>query len=112
MPPTRPLTGIALAVGAVDPCSYCQSAHTLAVQTAGFTAAETVAIRRGSTEAEPKLAAMLNVAREIAGQVGDVSDAGWQAALRAGWSDVELTEPVRARRSEPVHQLLQPPGPH
>jgi hypothetical protein len=32
------------------------------------------------------------VAREIAGNVGYVPDAAWQAALQAGWGDTELAE--------------------
>jgi len=41
---------------------------------------------------ESKLAALLLVARETAGEVGEVSDAAWDKALAAGWTDTELTE--------------------
>jgi AhpD family alkylhydroperoxidase len=76
---------IALAVAAVDKCAYCQSAHTVGGQAAGWSLAETVAIRDGTAELDRKLAALLAVAREIAGSTGYVTDAAWQAALgRAG----------------------------
>lgn len=88
----RTREAIALAVGAVDHCSYCQSAHTVSAKAAGFTETETVAIRRGVFDADPKLAALLEVAREIAGDIGEVSDAAWDKALAAGWDDVQLTE--------------------
>jgi uncharacterized peroxidase-related enzyme len=89
-PKTR--EAIALAVSAVDKCAYCQSAHTVSGQAAGWSLAETVAIRDGTAELDPKLAALLALAREIAGSTGYVTDAAWQAALQAGWSDTELTE--------------------
>ncbi len=83
---------IALAVAAVDKCAYCQSAHTVGGRAAGWSLEETVAIREGTAELDPKLAALLAVAREIAGSVGYVSDAAWQAAREAGWGDTELAE--------------------
>ncbi len=41
---------------------------------------------------QAKLAALLALVRESAGNVGSVQDSTWQAALDAGWSDTELTE--------------------
>jgi AhpD family alkylhydroperoxidase len=83
---------IALAVGAEDGCAYCQSAHTMSGLAAGWSLDETVAIRHGTAGLEPRLASLLAVAREIAGKVGYVTDATWQAAREAGWSDAELAE--------------------
>ncbi|MBA2695799.1 MAG: hypothetical protein H0U62_08165 [Actinobacteria bacterium] len=59
---------------------------------AGLTEEETVAIRRSTFDGDAKLAALLAVTREAMAEVGRVSDATWQAALGAGWSDVELSE--------------------
>jgi AhpD family alkylhydroperoxidase len=83
---------IALVVGNVDRCSYCQSAHTVGAKAAGLTAEQTVAIRNGSYQDDPKLAALLALVRESAATVGAVEDSTWRAALDAGWSDTELTE--------------------
>lgn len=83
---------IALAVGAVDDCAYCQSAHTISAQAAGLDLGQTVAIRTDQVDFDPKLAALLAVARQIAGHVGEVDPATWQRALDAGWSDTELAE--------------------
>lgn len=88
----RTREAIALAIGAVDRCDYCQSAHTLSAQKAGLTREETIAIRSGETDFDDKLAALLAVPREAAANLGDVSDATWQAALAAGWTDQELSE--------------------
>jgi len=59
---------------------------------AGWSLEETVAIRNGTAELDPKLAALLAVARQIAGNVGYVPDAAWQEVLQAGWGDTELAE--------------------
>jgi AhpD family alkylhydroperoxidase len=83
---------IALAVGNVSDCSYCQSAHTQGAKAAGFSEEQTIAIRQGNVDFDDKLAALLQVAREAAADKGDVQDASWEAALDAGWSTEQLTE--------------------
>jgi AhpD family alkylhydroperoxidase len=88
----RTREAIALAVGNVDHCSYCQSAHTVAGKAAGLSEEQTVAIREDNVDFDPKLAALLALAREVAGNVGHVADTSWQTALDAGWTDEELTE--------------------
>lgn len=50
------------------------------------------AIRENRVDFDPKLAALLALAREAASNVGTVQDSTWQAALDAGWTDTELTE--------------------
>jgi uncharacterized peroxidase-related enzyme len=83
---------IALAVGNQDDCSYCQSAHTGGGKAAGLGADEMIAIRRGTADFDPALDALLRLAREYTANVGETSDAAWQAARDAGWSDEQLTE--------------------
>ena len=41
---------------------------------------------------DPKLGPLLAPAREIAANVGHVSDATWKAVAAAGWTDAELTK--------------------
>jgi AhpD family alkylhydroperoxidase len=88
----RTREAIALTVGNVDGCAYCQSAHTMAGKAAGLSEEQTVGIRLDRVDFDPTLAALLAVAREAAGNVGHVDDSTWQAALDAGWTDTELTE--------------------
>ena len=88
----RTREAIALAVGNVDECSYCQAAHTSGGKAAGFSGDEMMAIRRDAVEFDTRLAALLSLAREYTRDVGHVSDATWQAALDAGWTDEQLTE--------------------
>lgn len=82
---------IALAVGNVDECSYCQAAHTAGGKAAGLSTQDTIDIRRGAV-ADPKLNALLTLVREQAQNLGHVQDSTWQGALQAGWTDAELTE--------------------
>ena len=83
---------IALAVGAVDHCGYCQSAHTLGGRAAGLDPERMLAIRAGRPTGDDKLDALLAVMREAAGEVGNVQDDTWKQAQAAGWSDEELAE--------------------
>lgn len=88
----RTREAIALAVGAVDGCDYCQAAHTLSGTAAGLSGDQAVAVRRGAPSGDAALDALLSVARETAGDIGNVTDETWQAALTAGWSEEQLTE--------------------
>lgn len=83
---------IALAVGESNDCHYCQSSHTIAAVRHGFTEEQTVKIRTGDVDWDPKLAALVTFVKEAAEFVGDVSDATWAAAEEAGWTDEELAE--------------------
>lgn len=86
---------IALAVAAANHCDYCQAAHTMAGKAAGLTEDQTIQIRRGQVD-DDKLDTLANVAREATENTGTVSDATWQAALDAGWSDTELADAFAA----------------
>ena len=83
---------IALAVSAVNDCAYCQSSHTWAGIGAGLSKEQTIALRDGDVDWDPKLATLVAVVREAAEFVGDVSDAAWQRAIDAGWSLEEMAE--------------------
>lgn len=83
---------IALAVGNQDGCGYCQSAHTLSAMRAGLTQEQTIAIRNAGPGVDPRLGALLAVAREIAGNTGEVAEQTYQRARQAGWSSEQLAE--------------------
>lgn len=82
---------IALTVGNVDGCDYCQASHTVAGKAAGLSESQTVDIRRGNVD-DVKLGALLAVVRQQASDVGYVDDDTWQGALTAGWTDAQLAE--------------------
>lgn len=79
-------------MGNQNGCDYCQAAHTLSARKSGLTDEQILAVRAGEVDFDPKLAAITEVAREAAARTGYVSDAVWQAALDAGWTDAELAE--------------------
>ncbi len=87
----RTREAIALAVAHADDCGYCQAAHTAGGQRAGLSLDETLAARFGQP-IDPKLDALLAVARHAVTRVGEVDEATWQHALAAGWSVEELAE--------------------
>ncbi len=82
---------IALVVGDVGRCGYCQSPHILSVEQAALSEEQAVAIREGRVDFDPKLAAA-QPRPGVSGRPGHVDDAAWQPALDAGWSDEQLTE--------------------
>jgi len=83
---------IALAVGAVDDCGYCQSAHTLGGRAAGLDPDTMIAVRAGRPTGNTKLDTLLAVVRAAATHVGSVEDTTWSQARETGWSDAELSE--------------------
>ena len=85
---------IALAVGEINACSYCLSAHTLSAGKLGLSREEIFAARR-STAADNKADAVVKLARSIALQRGHVSDAELQNARRAGLNDAEIVEVIQ-----------------
>lgn len=84
---------IALAVSEIDRCDYCLSAHTHLGKGAGLTDSAIERARSASAD-DPKLAATLELARQITEKRGHVTDADVAAARRAGLGDDELVEIV------------------
>lgn len=84
---------LALAIGEVNGCEYCLSAHSLSGKHAGLSPADIDAARRGESAA-PKTAAILRFARAVLARRGAVSDEDLAAAREAGITDAELIEIV------------------
>jgi alkylhydroperoxidase family enzyme len=82
---------IMLTSGVVDGGDYSQAIATQLALGAGMGAQETVAVRAGHVD-DARTAALLAVIREAAGNTGVVSNATWDAATAAGWSDEQLIE--------------------
>jgi hypothetical protein len=58
----------------------------------GWTEAQVVALRTGTTTGDARIDALTLVVREAAANSGNVTDATWKAAQQAGWTDEHLTE--------------------
>jgi catechol 2,3-dioxygenase-like lactoylglutathione lyase family enzyme len=84
-------TALLLTVAAADQCAYTVAINTLIATQAGWSAAETRALRDGRVE-DPKLASLLEVARQSAVNRGRVDEATWQTAVNDGWTDEQLAE--------------------
>jgi catechol 2,3-dioxygenase-like lactoylglutathione lyase family enzyme/alkylhydroperoxidase family enzyme len=84
-------TALLLTVAVADRCAYTIALNGLIARQSGWSNLETIALRGGRTD-DPKLAALLAVARQSATNHGNVDSHVWQAALEAGWTDAQLAE--------------------
>jgi uncharacterized peroxidase-related enzyme len=85
---------IALAVGEINGCGYCLSAHTLLGGKAGLASDEILAARKSSA-ADSKSDAALKLARAVTLQRGMIADSDLQAARSASLNDAEIIEVVQ-----------------
>ncbi|MDR3405787.1 MAG: carboxymuconolactone decarboxylase family protein [Chthoniobacter sp.] len=92
--PAKLRESIALAVGEINGCGYCLSAHTLSSGKVGLSQEDILAARRSSA-ADPKFDAALKLARAIALQRGHISDAELRHARSAGLNDAEIVEIIQ-----------------
>jgi len=84
---------IALAVGQVNECNYCLSAHSALGKIAGLTPDQIRDSRQG-TAADGKTDALLHFARKLVETRGQVSDGDVNAVRQAGFTDGEIAEAV------------------
>jgi uncharacterized peroxidase-related enzyme len=84
---------IALAVAEINDCGYCRSAHTYLGGKSGLTEQELNDARK-VVATDERTAAILNLARNIVVQRGDISEAEFKAARAAKLTDAEIVETV------------------
>jgi uncharacterized peroxidase-related enzyme len=84
---------IALAVAEINDCGYCRSAHTYLGGKAGLNEKE-IGDARNVLAADEHTAAILNLARSIVVQRGELSDGEFKAARAAQLTDAEIVETV------------------
>jgi uncharacterized peroxidase-related enzyme len=82
---------IALAVAEINYCGYCLSAHTYIGGKVGLNERE-IADARQVAAADEHTAAILNLARSIVVQRGELSEAEFKAARAAKLTDAEIVE--------------------
>lgn len=83
-----------LVVSQVNECLYCQSAHTLLGKMNGLTEEQTIEIRKGNAAFDPKLNALVVLAKEITAKKGFVSEAGMSNFIDAGYTKAQAIELV------------------
>jgi uncharacterized peroxidase-related enzyme len=84
---------IALAIAEINGSSYCLAAHSTAGRQAGLTPLELQQARQAMA-LDPKLQAMLRLARTLVLQRGRVSDADFLSWRQAGLSQAEIIEVI------------------
>lgn len=85
---------IALAVGQINSCTYCLSAHTYLAKNLAKLDETEIAANRAGHSGDAKADAAVRLAVKIAEQRGAVSEADLATARAAGYSDAELLEIV------------------
>jgi len=84
---------IALAVAEINDCTYCRSAHTYIGDKVGLTEREMADARKVAATDE-RTEAILNLARNIVVQRGELSESEFKAARAAKLTDAEIVETV------------------
>ncbi len=82
---------IALAVAEINDCSYCRNAHSFIGGKVGLTARE-IADARQVSSTDERTAAILDLARSIVVQRGELSETEFKAARAARLTDAEIVE--------------------
>jgi len=85
-------TGLMLATAAAEGNEYTRAIITLLAQRSGWEPGQIAALRAGAGVGEPHADALIAVVREAAANSGRVSDAAWDRAVAAGWTDDDLAE--------------------
>lgn len=81
-----------LVVSQVNDCTYCLAAHTLLAQKAGFTAMQTLAIRRGHLPDDSKLDALVRFCRSVTENRGHVSEEDRSSIFDAGYTERHVVD--------------------
>ena len=84
---------IAIALAQANSCTYCLSAHSLLGKKAGLSDAEIAASRKDAGGAG-KADAVIRFALAVNASKGQLSDAQFEDARRAGLSDAEIAEAI------------------
>jgi len=89
----REKEAVNLVVSEVNGCRYCQSAHTMLGKMNGFTDADVLDLRSGISN-NPKLNALVALAKEITEKKGRISDATLEAFYAAGYNDGNIVDVI------------------
>ncbi|WP_183557435.1 carboxymuconolactone decarboxylase family protein [Mucilaginibacter sp. SP1R1] len=84
---------VALIVSEVNSCAYCLAGHTLAAIKNGYTKEDTLAIRKGEVN-DPKLSAILLLAKSITENQGHADEGALDNFFAAGYDEAALMELV------------------
>jgi uncharacterized peroxidase-related enzyme len=92
--PARTREMLALTVAQANSCGYCLSAHAYLAEHVAHLDAETVSAARKADNADPKTAAILELAATIVDSRADLADGDLDRARAAGVTDQEIAEVI------------------
>lgn len=84
---------IALAVGQENQCDYCLAAHSTIGKMVGLTPDQILDSRVGQA-VDPQTSVLLNFAKRVVSQKGQINDADIEAVRKAGFDDGIIAEVV------------------
>ncbi|MGM0460731.1 MAG: carboxymuconolactone decarboxylase family protein [Bacteroidota bacterium] len=85
---------INLVVSQVNGCVYCQAAHTQLGKMNGFTEEQTIQLRRGEADFDPKIDALVKLAKAITENRGNISDSVLQSFFNAGYTKENMVDVI------------------
>lgn len=85
---------INLVVSQLNGCNYCKAAHTAIGKMVGFTEEQTLEIRKASISFNPKLNALVKLAKEIVTNKGEVSEEVKENFFNEGYTTENLVDVV------------------
>jgi uncharacterized peroxidase-related enzyme len=91
----REQEAINLAVSEASACDYCVAAHTATGKMAGYTAAQTRALRAGEYPEDAKIDALVRFAVPLASSRGTLPASAVADVRKAGYTDRQIVEAVQ-----------------
>lgn len=85
---------INLVVSELNGCNYCKAAHTAIGKMVGFSEEQTLEIRKATISFNPKLHALVNIAKEIVNNKGEVSEEAKENFFNEGYTTENLVDVV------------------
>lgn len=85
---------INLVVSQLNGCNYCKAAHTAIGKMVGFTEEQTLEIRKATISFNPKLNALVNLAKEIVIHKGEVLEVTKENFFKEGYTTENLVDVV------------------
>lgn len=85
---------INLVVSQLNGCNYCKAAHTAIGKMVGFTEEQTLEIRKANISFNPKLNALVKLAKEIVTNKGEVSEEVKENFFNEGYTTENLVDVV------------------
>lgn len=85
---------INLVVSQLNGCNYCKAAHTAIGKMVGFTEEQTLEIRKANISFNPKLNALVKLAKEIVVNKGEVSEEIKENFFNEGYTTENLVDVV------------------